>query len=106
FDSFMEADLFLYYAAGLHPRDKPFEIGGEWWRPWSLAYMQWVEATFLVRAERVSYARRLLPAWRLPDLDTLRVRLEERGAEFARLFDSFGMSVQGGMNLESIASKP
>jgi hypothetical protein len=105
FEALKEADYFLYLAASLHPAGKPFDIQGGKWKPWSLAYMRWVEADFLVRAQRRGYAGRLLKPLKLNSVEQLRDRYRERGLEFAKLFDQWGMSVEGGMDADLIASK-
>ncbi|RTM15385.1 MAG: hypothetical protein EKK33_02140 [Bradyrhizobiaceae bacterium] len=83
-DDFLAADFFLFLRGELPPAEDGPHFG---WRAWSALYLKGVPR-FLLDAERKTRAEELARALSVPTVEELKRRLEKRGPELRRLFNS------------------
>jgi hypothetical protein len=92
FDAFVEADYFLYLASDLKPQSE------DAWHPLTLMYIGYHAPAFLARAEKRTYAERLIAAFQLTDIDTFRARYAERSRSIAKMFPTGAIRDLGQMD--------
>jgi hypothetical protein len=89
FDSFMDADYYLYFRTELPaPLSPTADFGRNLWLPHSIAYSSYRVPSFLTRATLASYGTNLAISLGFPVMDTFRQRLAERWVNVAKVVPS------------------
>jgi hypothetical protein len=100
---FMEADYFLFLRSQL---ERAEDSGWADWLPWSTLYMRYTAPSYLLKARRRNYAELLLRPLGVGDIETMRVRLEERAPKLERFFGIWAdVNPLASVDIESIATK-
>jgi hypothetical protein len=86
FDSFMDADYFIFLRVELPPPKSPMHNHGRPWRAWSSIYLERRVPDFLVRSKSSKYAARVFPALALSSVDEFAERVAERASTIHELW--------------------